>query len=412
MKVTANKSQIKFLSLDKKFKAFVGGYGSGKTWVGCLEILKNAWMMPNMNQGYFAPTYSHIRDIFFPTMEECAEDMGLTVSIKEGVKEVSIYAGRELRSLVVCRSLDRPQTIVGFKIAHALIDELDILPTDKAEMAWRKIIARMRYKGADNRINVTTTPEGFRFTYRQFKQQTKESYGLVHASTYDNAHNLPEDYITSLIETYPEHLIDAYINGLFVNLNAGTVYRSYNREKCNSDAVYQDGEDLFVGMDFNVLKMAAVVFVKRGNGYHAVAEFKDIYDTPDMIQIIKERYPHNRMFVYPDASGGSRKTVDASGSDIALLRQARFIVRVKHSNPMIRDRVMSVNKGFEAGRLFVNYHSCPRVADCLEQQSYGRNGEPDKSAGHDHMNDAFGYFVNYEMPVIKPTTTTFSIRAN
>ena len=50
----------------------------------------------------------------------------------------------------------------------------------------------------------------------------------------------------------------------------------------------------------------------------------------------------------------------------------------------------------------MNYELAKEVAGCLEQQVYDHNGEPDKSAGKDHMNDAFGYFVAYEMPVVKP----------
>jgi hypothetical protein len=53
----------------------------------------------------------------------------------------------------------KTDTIVGFKIGNALVDELDVLKADKARQAWRKIIARMRYKvdGLRNGIDVTTT---------------------------------------------------------------------------------------------------------------------------------------------------------------------------------------------------------------------------------------------------------------
>ncbi len=44
--------------------------------------------------------------------------------------------------------MEKPATIVGFKIGHALIDELDVMAKVKAQQAWRKIIARMRYKQA------------------------------------------------------------------------------------------------------------------------------------------------------------------------------------------------------------------------------------------------------------------------
>jgi hypothetical protein len=41
------------------------------------------------------------------------------------------------------------------------------------------------------------------------------------------------------------------------------------------------------------------------------------------------------------------------------------------------------------------------VASCLEQQVY-RNGEPDKTSGVDHQNDATTYPIAYEMPILRP----------
>lgn len=417
MSVTANYPQTDFLEMENKFRAFVAGYGSGKTWVGCMAKCIHFLEMPKINQGYFAPTYPHIRDIFYPTIDEVAHSFGMTVDIKTGDKEVHFYLGRQYRGTSICRSLERPESIVGFKIGHALVDELDVLKMEKAQTAWRKIIARMRYKVSDypdlrNSIDITTTPEGFRQTHKMFVEdivadpKKANNYGIIQASTYDNEKNLPDDYIPSLIEAYPEALIDAYINGRFVNLTTGTVYRNYNRERHNSNETIQEGENLFVGMDFNVGKMAAVVYVRRETGWHAVAELKDLFDTPDMIKVIQEKWQNekskHRIYIYPDASGGSRKTVDASKSDIALLEQAGFFVRVNPSNPRVKDRVMAVNKKFEKNELFVNARLCPTVAKSLEQQAYDGNGEPDKRSGHDHPNDAAGYPIVYEFPIVKP----------
>jgi len=54
-------------------------------------------------------------------------------------------------------------------------------------------------------------------------------YGMVQASTYDNESNLPDDYIPSLFATYPAQLVQAYIDGQFVNLTNGTVYHTFDR---------------------------------------------------------------------------------------------------------------------------------------------------------------------------------------
>lgn len=58
--------------------------------------------VPKINQGYFAPTYPQIRDIFYPTVEEVAHDWGLNVKINEGNKEV------HLRRAPVPRNDDLP----------------------------------------------------------------------------------------------------------------------------------------------------------------------------------------------------------------------------------------------------------------------------------------------------------------
>lgn len=399
-------------------------HNSGKTWAGCASLGRHFCEWPGINAGYFAPTYPQIRDIFYPTVAECFEQWGLSVDVKQSAHEVFVYSGRTLRGVIKCRSMDKPESIIGFKIGHALVDEIDVMPVDKATVAWRKILARMRYnvKGLRNGIDVTTTPEGFKFVYQQFEKGPRENpelrklYGIIKASTYDNEINLPPDYIPSLMESYPAQLIDAYINGEFVNLDSGTIYCSFKREYNATDVTIQPGEPLFIGMDFNVGHMAAVVHVRRNGLPCAVDEFVNGYDTPDMIRRIKERYwrydgvryvPTCQIRIYPDASGDSRRSVNASQTDIALLREAGFAVSVNATNPPVKDRVNAMNAMFcnslGERRYLVNPDKCPSYIEALEQQPWGKNGEPDKTTGHDHINDAAGYFIAKEYPIIRNT---------
>ena len=392
--------------MKSKYRGYVGGFGSGKTFIGCVDLIVFMGKHPGTRVGYFGPTYPAIRDIFYPTFEEAAHLLGFTVDIKETNKEVHLYRCGNYYGTVICRSMDNPATIVGFKISRALCDELDVLSRDKANNAWNKIAARMRLviPGVVNSVGVTTTPEGFKFVYEKFKQDPTTSYSMVQASTYENEDFLPPDYIESLKETYPSQLIEAYLGGQFVNLTSGTVYRNYDRKRCGSRETIQNGEPLFIGQDFNVGKMASTVYVKRGLDWHAVAELCDLFDTPDVVRVITERWKNNghRIIVYPDASGKNRKSNNASTSDIALFEQAGFDVRVNPSNPAVKDRVLSMNKALESGRVKVNELLCPNTARGLEQQAYDRNGEPDKSGGIDHQNDATTYPIVYEMPVVKP----------
>jgi hypothetical protein len=410
MRVSLNDPQADFIDLPHRFKAFVAGFGSGKTWVGSTAQCLRFYSHPRVNQAYYGPTYPHIRDIFFPTIEEVAATCDLRVEIMEANKEVHFYSGRRYRGTTICRSMDRPASIIGYKVGHSTVDEFDTLPPQKAKDAWRKIIARHRWEGATNGADVLTTPEGFRETHRLFVAEPAEnsllqsSYGLIQASTRDNEANLPAGYIQSLIDTYPAELIEAYIDGKFCNLTTGTVYNKYNRKAHDSSETVQPGEPLFVGMDFNVGKMAATVYVQRPNGWHAAAEFHDVFDTPAMVRRLRDEYPKRRIVVYPDASGKSSHTQNASESDLSLLRSAGFEIRVNPSNPRVRDRILAVNKQFELGRLWINSRTCPTVAKCLEQQAYDASGDPDKKSGFDHQNDATTYPIAYEFPIVRPVS--------
>ena len=90
-------------------------------------------------------------------------------------------------------------------------------------------------------------------------------------------------------------------------------------------------------------------------------------------------------------------------SDIALLKQAGFVIKAKLKNPRVKDRINAVNKCFQDMKLWINVKEAPVAASCLEQQIYDANGEPDKKSGQDHQNDATGYPISYEFPIIRPT---------
>lgn len=421
--LTLNKPQFEFISHPKKFSAFVGGYRSGKTFVGCVRLCINALEHPGIPQGYFAPTYPQIADIFYETMPEVAQAFGLFADIVPSKKRVYLRdnLGRCL-STIVCKSMEHPHRIVGFDIAHALVDEIDCMPIKKADSAWKKIIARMStvWPGREqNTIDVTTTPEGYNWVYRKFVKELAANpsqqplYGIVHASTRQNAKNLPKDYIASLRESYPANLVDAYIDGLFVNLVSGSVYPNFCRVKNHTNEKIKPGEPLHIGMDFNINRMAAMVHVIRDGRPLLLGEITHVFDTPAMIEAIQAKYPGHHISIYPDASGKNRKSVNGSESDHSLLKQAGFTLTVNPANPGVRDRVLAVNAMFLNGererRYLVNTEECPVTTGVLEQQTYNDNGEPNKD-GTEDPNDALGYFIVKRYPIVKRTASSTPLR--
>ena len=413
MELNPTVPQWELMSSDSRFPAFVGGFGSGKSDSLVNRLLLKKIAYPLNNVGFYEPTWDLVRTIAFPRWEERLEALNIPYKlIKSPMNVIKVEGCGD----IVFRSMERPERIVGFEVADSGVDELDTLKTKDAEYCWRQIIARNRQKKSDGSVNsvaVATTPEGFKFVYQKWQKDRTASYQLIKAPTSSNAHNLPDGYIESLRESYPPHLLNAYLEGEFVNLQSGTVYYGFDRKLNHTNDTMRPREPLHIGVDFNVCNMSAVVHVVRDNRPIAVDELHGITDTPDMIEAIKSHFAGHAIMVYPDASGNSRKTVNASLSDIQLLRNAGFTVVVDASNPSVRDRITSMNAQFLNAngerRYRVNTDKCPNYTLCLEQQAYNKNGDPDKQHDLDHLPDAGGYFIAKRFPVVKRSAQTMKI---
>ena len=404
IRLSLTEPQERFLCSTSKHPAFVAGFGAGKSEVMAYSALGDAAHSSAALIGMYAPTYDLVRLITAPRI--CAKLSEQGVPHKWNKQENIVYTSYPRFGDFILRTMDNPERIVGYETYRSHVDELDTLKPEPAEKAWNQIVARNRQRPSGiespfNRVSAYTTPEGFRFVYDRWVRNAVEGYEVIQAPTYSNPF-LPDDYVDNLRATYPAELIEAYIEGIFTNLTSGTVYRNYNREQHRSAEAIQGNEPLHIGQDFNVEDMASVVNVKRDNGWHVVDEILGLRDTPHLIETLHNRFSGHAIYIYPDASGNSRKTVNASESDLALLRKAGFRVRAKDSNPRVKDRILAVNTAYSKGNLWVNDRACPRFAEAQEQQAYDKNGEPDKTTGHDHPNDAEGYFVHWTMPVVKP----------
>jgi hypothetical protein len=384
--------QDDFLYSDKIHTGLVGGFGCGKSFIGVLKTVSKKLQYPGINVAYYLPTHSLIKDIAFPKFSEVLTAHNVSFELHETDKEFKTQFGK-----IILRTTSNPEMIVGYEVGYSLIDEADIPPLKKMKQAFTNIVARNRAvlpDGSANKTDFVSTPEGFKFLYEFFVKKNNSNKLLIKGKTSANK-KLPPTYIETLKESYTDQQLDAYLNGEFVNLTAGTVHHTFDRFENHSDREIKPNDKLHIGMDFNIGNMHGIIHVMDGRTPIAVDEIVNAFDTADIINKIKTRFPDHRIIVYPDASGASRKT-SSSKSDIQLLKAARFVVKNPSKNPAIRDRVNVMNAAFLNAKgersYFVNTHNCPTYTEALEKQAY-KNGEPDKTSGFDHPNEAAGYFI-------------------
>lgn len=387
---------------NTKILGMVAGFGSGKSYA----VARKAVMLSMANAGCDSivcePTHPLLVQILIPEMKNALAFFGVKYEYKSG-EGIFYCIIKGLETRIICKSMENYDRLIGINASHVILDEFDVTKKELAMNAYIKLLGRIRV-GTVRQMVIVSTPEGYNAMYQIFIEEADESKRLIKAKTTDNYH-LPQDYIDTMRSQYPPELIDAYLNGEFTNLTSGTVYTQFDRTMNDTSMEDDMMSDLHIGIDFNVSAMSAIVHLVKDQHSFAIAEHIDLFDTPELIQVLGETYRGRKIICYPDAAGNARKTVQASQSDINLLKQAGFTVRANTKNPSIMDRVNGLNSMYcnslGERKAFVNTNKCPKLTKALEQQSYDENTNmPDKKNGHDNKGlDATGYFHAFMFPV-------------
>lgn len=387
--------QIEFWHSQATFRVLSGGIGSGKTYAGAMECL----LQPAGSVGMVVTPTEAMADEPIRTLRKIAGPAIAEVRKSSGARSIRLLNGTE----IFFRSADNPDRLRGPNLGWFWMDEGGQL---KNAEAWQVMIGRLRLQ--PGRGWVTTTPAGYNWLYDAFVRSKHPGAEVFTAPTRSNTLHENPGFFATVEASYTGQFARQELEGEFVNLAGNRVYEPFTRERNHAPATWKSGEALHIGMDFNVMNMTAIVCVIRDDSPVVLTEMTGVRDTPQMCAMLAANYPGRALVIYPDASGASRKSVNAQESDIALLKQAGFTVRVSPSNPAVKDRVQAVNAAMP--RLRIDIDACPRLTEALEMQAYDKNGEPDKATGHDHATDALGYFIAHRWPIAHRRASVSTLR--
>lgn len=401
-----------------RFRDAVCGRRFGKTFLGAKEMRRAAklavkWRVSTDDEiWYAAPTFKQAKRVFWKRLKKAIPAHWRDGKPNESECFITLRSGHVIRIV----GLDTYDNLRGSGLFFALIDEWADCPYEAWEEVLRPMLSTCRYyvDGVERRGGHALrigTPKGFNHCYDTYLAGQpgavdKNGHPITdHRSwlyTTVQGGNVPEDEIEAARRSMDPRTYRQEYEASFENYQ-GVVYYCFDRRLNHTDETIQHLDELHIGMDFNVGKMAGIVHVIRDGLPRAVDELIDVFDTPAIIEKITERYQAHLITVYPDASGDNRKTSNASESDIALLRAAGFNVVVNASNPAVKDRINSMNamlcNTYGERRLLVNTHKCPKYTQSLERQVWDEKGQPDKKANFDHPNDAGGYFIVKNWPL-------------
>jgi len=375
---------------DARFRVVVAGRRFGKTYLSTTELLRYAALGRNRNVWYVAPTYKAAKDIAWDMLKD-EVPKGWIRKINESELSMRLVNG----SVISLKGAEKPDNLRGRSVDFVVLDEF----ADMKPETWTEVL-RPSLSDKQGHALFIGTPKGRNHFYDLWTQDL-DDWASFQFTTLEGG-NVPDYEIEAAKRDLDERTFKQEYEAAFVNYS-GIIYYNFDRQDSVESTLLGD-DHLHIGMDFNLDPMSAVVSIRDGSKLRIIDEIV-IYgsNTDEMVDEIKLRYPNKRITIYPDPACRQRKTSAGGKTDLSILVNAGFAVKVRERHTSVRDRINSVNARLKTSdgerHLFVD-PKCKQTIKSLERQTYKEGtSQPDKDSGYDHMNDALGYLVDYLYPI-------------
>ena len=391
-----SKAQKEVFTSEARFRVLITGRRFGKTFLALNELAKFS-RYPRKKVWYIAPTFRMCKDIMLdPLVEKMTKHKWIS---KVNYSDLTITLKN--KSLIQLRSSDNFNSLRGVGLDFICIDEF----SDVDERAWFEVLRpTLSDKSREGSALFLGTPRGFgNWSYNLYTRQDNDKNwqsfqyttldgGQVSQSEIDQAKNDLDD------RTFRQEYMASF------EKYSGQIYYNFDREQNVIEQYAPTTNSIHIGIDFNIDPVSAVISEVKQDDLYVYDEIV-IYssNTDELVEEINNRYSGKHIFVYPDPASKQRKTSAGGRTDLSILKNAGYNVRVRNAHPLIRDRINAVNtklKNAKGVRTLFIANNCKNVIKSIERQIYKEGTSlPDKENNYDHMNDALGYLVEFLYPI-------------
>ena len=213
--IDVHEAQQQFLNSSALYRGFVGGRGTGKSYIGALDILLRAMSKGKRLYAVYAPTYPMLHDSSWRSLLDVGERLRCISQINRS--DMRLILGNDAE--IICRSVDDPERARGPNLSGAWLDEASLIKA----AAYPIVIACLREGGEQGWLSATFTPKGkSHWTYETFGQGRPDTE-LFRARTADNPF-LPPGFEDTLRAQYPSHFAQQELEGEFID-PPGAIFR-------------------------------------------------------------------------------------------------------------------------------------------------------------------------------------------
>lgn len=386
---------------NHRFRVVVAGRRFGKTHISVREICKAA-RYPDREVWYIAPTYRQAKTIAWKKLKNKVRDLRWAEKINESELSITLKNG----TTIALKGADNADSLRGVGLDFIVLDEFaDIDPE-----AWYEVL-RPTLSDKQGGALFIGTPKGIgNWAHEMYTmaEEFPEDWSSHSYTTIDGG-NVPEEEVEAARRDLDERTFRQEYLATFETYS-GRIFYNFDRKIHIKKYEYSQVPDvLYIGMDFNIDPMSAVVFARHKDQLHAVDEIRLFSsNTQEIVDEIKARYGSRKIWVYPDPASRQRKTSAGGFTDLTILQNAGFVVKAPNSHNPIRDGINAVNSRLKNDRGEVNLYFDPRcknTIEAMERYTYKEgSSQPDKDSGYDHMADALRYAVDYMFPIRKDTS--------
>lgn len=404
--IQLSKPQTAVWDGEARFKVLVCGRRFGKTFLALSWLLYRALSSGGLNY-YIAPTYGAAKSIAWRELKRMVESQKI---IKN---ESELYVEFRNGGIIQLRGAENRDALRGVSLSSAVLDEFAFMDQE----VWTEVV---RPATSDRLAPVLfiTSPSGWNWAKELYDFAQNPENESWQAWTFTTAQGgiVPESEIEAAKNELPEKTFKQEYLASFESLSNRCYYNFEPTIHVTKDlARVEDAKELYVGIDFNVDPICAVIGIKAADQLHIVDEAViPNSNTTDLAKEIRHRYPRHILRAYPDPSGKARKTSAGGATDFTILQQGGFRVLAPKAAPAVADRINEVNalltnaKGVH--RMYV-HPKCKELIRGLSGQTYKQGTSiPDKNLGLDHIVDALGYLVHMEYPIVRPFIGPTNIR--
>ena len=355
---------------------------------------------PNKKVWYVAPTFKMAKEIVWGTLKEMLNKFNWIEDINETTMTITI---RKTNSSISLKGADNYDSLRGTGLDFLILDEF----ADIDKRTWFEVL-RASISDRLGHVLFCGTPKGYgNWSYEMYLKGKQDDDWESYQYTTIQGGMVTAEEIEQAKQDIDIRTFRQEFEGTFENYAGAVYYNFHPVDNVIKPKEIDWSKPLHLGIDFNVDPMSACVAQIEKEKVYFIDEIV-IYgsNTDELVQEIRDRYGSKAQIIcYPDPASRQRKTSAGGRTDLSILQNAGFKVKVKHKHPAIRDRVNAVNSRLKDSNgirhIFVS-QSCKTLIKGLQRQIYKENTNiPDKEDGFDHMNDALGYMIDY----LKPLTT-------